>query len=89
MRKHKKSIAVIFIILLTLGMAPWPFTATPEPYIFGWLPFPVFFWWVLMFINLAFVFWVASVFVKEAKEDQAKKEREELVHGEKNEEVGK
>lgn len=66
---NHKLILIIFVILLLLGMAPFSFTATPEPYVFGWLPFPLLYWWILMAINLVFVLWVANSFVKDANKD--------------------
>ncbi|MDR7870883.1 MAG: hypothetical protein RIN55_08500 [Tissierellaceae bacterium] len=66
---NHKLILSIFAVLLLLGMIPFSFTATPEPYIFGWLPLPLLYWWVLMGINLIFVLWVANSFVKNAKEE--------------------
>lgn len=89
MKKKKKLVAIVFIILLTLGMFPWPFTANPEPYIFGWLPFPVFYWWVLMFVNLAFVLWVAKVFVAEAKEEKKGKNENDQKQADKKQGVTK
>lgn len=67
--KHKLILS-IFAILLLLGMAPFSFTATPEPYIFGWLPFPLLYWWILMAINLIFVLWVTKQFTKNAKKEE-------------------
>lgn len=67
--KHKL-ILVVFVVLLSLAMIPFGFTMSPEPYVFGWLPFPLFYWWILMAVNLAFVLWVAKEFVKHEKEDE-------------------
>ncbi len=64
---NHKLILIIFVILLLLGMVPFSFTATPEPYIFGWLPFPLLYWWILMIINLIFVLWVAKKFTDSVK----------------------
>ena len=64
---NHKLILIIFVILLLLGMVPFSFTATSEPYIFGWLPFPLLYWWILMIINLIFVLWVAKKFTDSVK----------------------
>jgi hypothetical protein len=58
-----KIIIPIFVVLFLLGAVPWPFTAQPTPYIGGWLPFPLAFWWILMAVNLIFVLLVAKHFV--------------------------
>lgn len=67
---NHKLILGIFAILLFLGVAPFSFTATPDPYLFGWLPLSLGYWWVLMAVNLVFVLWVAKEFVKHAKEEE-------------------
>lgn len=64
---NNKIIFIVFVILLLSAMIPFSFTESPEPYIFGWLPFPLFYWWLLMFINLAFVLIVAKKFVNHSK----------------------
>lgn len=69
MKKKNKLIASVFITLLLLAMLPFGFTKNPEPYIFGWLPFPLFFWWILMFVNLIFVLLVTHDFVKNEKDE--------------------
>lgn len=66
---NHKLILSIFVILLLLGMVPFSFTATPQPYVFGWLPFPLLYWWILMAINLVFVLWVAKEFTKNSKKE--------------------
>lgn len=66
---NHKRILTIFVVLLLLAMLPFGFTKSPEPYIFGWLPFPLMYWWALMFVNLGFVLYVAAQFVKNEKED--------------------
>lgn len=63
---HKK-ILTIFVVLLLLAVIPFSFTANPEPYLFGWLPFPLLYWWVLMVVNLIFVLWVAKKFTESSK----------------------
>lgn len=68
--KKKNIIKIIFAILLLLAMIPFSFTKSPEPYIFGWLPFPLFYWWILMFLNLIFVLFVAYDFVKNEKDEE-------------------
>ena len=65
---HKK-ILTIFVVLLLLALIPFGFTSTPEPYVFGWLPFPLLYWWILMIVNLVFVLYVAKEFVKYEGED--------------------
>lgn len=73
---NHKLIAIIFAVLLLAGMLPFGFTASPEPLVFGWLPFPLLYWWVLMFLNLVFVLWVAHCFVKEAEEKNRAEQEE-------------
>lgn len=68
--KKKNIIKIIFAILLLLAMIPFNFTNSPEPYLFGWLPFPLFYWWILMFLNLIFVLFVAYDFVKNEKDEE-------------------
>lgn len=70
MKKKNKIIMSIFIILLLLAMIPFGFTKSPEPYIFGWIPFPLFYWWTLMFINLVFVLYVVHDFVENEKDEE-------------------
>lgn len=67
---NHKLILSIFVVLLLLAIIPFSFTASPEPYIFGWLPLPLLYWWGLMVINLIFVLWVAKKFTKSAKEEK-------------------
>lgn len=67
---NKKRIFVIFVILLILAMVPLKFTTAPEPYVFGWLPGPLLYWWILMVLNLIFVFWISKEFVKSEKEEE-------------------
>lgn len=64
---NNKLIGAIFAVLFFLCMFPFAFTNSPEPYIAGWLPFPLLYWWILMLLNLVFVCWVCHVFVKNAK----------------------
>ncbi len=64
---NHKLILTIFVILLLLAMIPFSFTATPEPYVFGWLPLPLLYWWGLMIVNLVFVLWVAKKFTMHSK----------------------
>ena len=68
--KHKL-IFIIFIVLLLAAMIPFGFTLSPEPYVFGWLPFPLLYWWIHMLLNLVFVLWVAREFVKHEGEDES------------------
>ncbi|MDD7305757.1 MAG: hypothetical protein PUG67_04125 [Peptoniphilaceae bacterium] len=70
MKKKNKIIMGIFIVLLLLAMIPFSFTKSAEPYIFGFLPFPLFYWWILMFVNLIFVLIVAHDFVKNEKDEE-------------------
>ncbi|HLR20709.1 MAG TPA: hypothetical protein VK087_01755 [Tissierellaceae bacterium] len=67
---NHKLILSIFVVLLLLALIPFSLTATPEPYIFGWLPFPLLYWWILMVVNLVFVLWVSKKFVESSKEDE-------------------
>lgn len=67
---NNKLILTIFVVLLCAGMIPFEFTSTPEPYVFGWLPFSLLYWWILMFINLIFIAWVCRSFVKSAEKDK-------------------
>ncbi|MBC8587208.1 hypothetical protein [Paratissierella segnis] len=67
---NHKLILSIFVVLLLLAIIPFSFTASPEPYIFGWLPLPLLYWWSLMVINLIFVLWVAKKFTESAKEEK-------------------
>ena len=72
---NNKLILIIFIILLGAAIIPFSFTSTLGPYIFGWLPFPLLYWWILMFLNLIFMFWVCKSFVKSVesnKEEEGK-----------------
>jgi len=64
---NNKLVFIVFVILLMLAMLPFSFTESPEPYVFGWLPFPLFYWWILMFVNLVFVLIVAKKFVESSK----------------------
>lgn len=64
-----KLIFTIFVILLMLALIPFKFTASPEPFLFGWLPLTLAYWWILMFLNLIFVLWVAYSFVKSDDND--------------------
>ena len=70
MKKKNKIIMGIFIVLLLLAMIPFSFTKSAEPYIFGFLPFPLFYWWILMVVNLIFVLIVAHDFVKNEKDEE-------------------
>lgn len=67
---NHKLILSIFVVLLLLAMIPFSFTASPEPYIFGWLPMHLLYWWILMIINLIFILWVAKKFTDSAKEEK-------------------
>lgn len=67
---NHKLILGICSILIALAIIPFSFTASPEPYIFGWLPLSLLYWWVLMIVNLAFVLWVAKKFTDSAKEER-------------------
>ncbi|AVP54347.1 hypothetical protein K144313037_07460 [Clostridium tetani] len=67
---NNKLILSIFAILLCAAMVPFGFTSKASPYIFGWLPFPLLYWWILMFVNLIFILWVCSCFVKSAQKDK-------------------
>ncbi|WP_297281315.1 hypothetical protein [uncultured Anaerococcus sp.] len=75
MKKKNKFILCIFIILLFLAMMPFEFTKSPEPYMFGWLPFPLFYWWILMFVNLIFVLFVVKDFAKNEKDGEENNEQ--------------
>lgn len=68
--KKNTLIKVVFVILLLLAMLPFGFTKSPEPYVFGWLPFTLFYWWILMFVNLIFVLIVAKDFVKNGEDEE-------------------
>lgn len=68
---NHKRIGTIFVILLLLGMLPFPFTAGEQIYLFGWLPFALLYWWCLMIVNLVFVLWVCNCFAKTNKEEEA------------------
>ncbi len=68
--KKNTLIKVVFVILLLLAMLPLGFTKSPEPYVFGWLPFPLFYWWILMFVNLIFVLIVAKDFVNNGEDEE-------------------
>lgn len=68
--KKNTLIKVVFVILLLLAMLPFGFTKSPEPYVFGWLPFPLFYWWILMFVNLIFVLIVAKDFVNNGEDEE-------------------
>lgn len=61
---NNKLILTIFIILLLAAMIPTKFTETPDPILFGWLPGPLLYWWVLMGINLIFVLVVSKKFIE-------------------------
>lgn len=67
---NHKRIGIIFAILYGLCIIPFPFTANNGVYLFGWLPFTLLYWWVLMFVNLAFVLWVCHRFVKSHENDK-------------------
>ena len=56
-------------------MMPFEFTKSPEPYMFGWLPFPLFYWWILMFVNLIFVLFVVKDFAKNEKDGEENNEQ--------------
>lgn len=62
--KRNTKIFVIFVILLLAAMIPFEFTMNPEPYVFGWLPFPLLYWWILIAINFSFMIWVAYPWLK-------------------------
>ena len=68
--KKKNVIKIIFVILLMLAIIPFDFTKNAEPYIFGWIPFPLFYWWILMFLNLIFVLKVAYDFVRNENDEE-------------------
>ncbi|MCG0276249.1 MAG: hypothetical protein L5655_08860 [Thermosediminibacteraceae bacterium] len=59
---------IIFVILLLAAAIPFEFTERPEPYVFGWLPFPLFYWWILVILNLLFLYWVSSSWLREINE---------------------
>lgn len=61
---NHKAIFATFVILLLAAMIPTNFTNTPDPILFGWLPGPLLYWWVLMAVNLVFVLVVAKQFVE-------------------------
>lgn len=67
---NNKLILTIFLVLLGAAIIPFGFTSVQGPYIFGWLPFTLLYWWILMFINLIFIFWVCSAFVKNAEKNK-------------------
>lgn len=65
-----KIILPIFAVLFLLGAIPFKFTESGANLLFGWLPVPLAFWWVLMFVNLIFVLAVASHFVKTSEKEE-------------------
>lgn len=65
-----KYIFIIFVILLLAAMIPFSFTSRPEPFLFGWLPLSLAYWWTLMIVNLIFVLWVAYSFVKNNNDEE-------------------
>ena len=71
--KRDTKIFIIFIVLFLAGVIPFKFTKTPEPYIFGWLPFPLFYWWIVIALSFIFLLWVAFSWIKldeKGKEDK-------------------
>ena len=65
-----KIIIPIFIVLFLTTAIPWPFTAASGNYLFGWLPRPLAYWWILMAVNLVFVLLVSRHFVKTSKDEE-------------------
>jgi hypothetical protein len=61
----------LFVLLFLAAAIPWPWTARPEPYLFGWLPFPLFYWWVLVVLNFIYILWAANEWLR-SKRGKAK-----------------
>lgn len=59
---------VIFAILFLAACIPFGFTESPEPYVFGWLPFPLLYWWILVGLNFVFLLWTTYAWLKEIGE---------------------
>ena len=69
-----KIIIPIFLVLFLLSFIPFAFTESCTPLLFGWLPTPLAYWWILLVADLIFVFIVCRHFVKTS-------EKEEDPHG--------
>ncbi|SHH17708.1 hypothetical protein SAMN02745245_00746 [Anaerosphaera aminiphila DSM 21120] len=72
-----KIIIPIFVVLFILGAFPFKFTAQSGNYLFGWLPVPLAFWWLLMIVNLVFVLIVSKHFVNVSERESKDEEEEE------------
>lgn len=71
-----------WIILFLVGFIPWGFLYDPEPYIGGWLPFPLAFFWVLEAIYVVFVAYVSYDWMKSERAARMRRERKEESGGE-------
>ena len=67
---NNKVIIPIFIVLFLLGFIPFPFTKQSPVLLFGWLPVTLASWWILMFIDLIFIYCVCRHFVKVSQEKE-------------------
>ncbi len=65
-----KKVFWIFLVLLCAAALPFSFTTRPEPYIFGWLPFPLFYWWILVVVNFVFLFRVTRSWLAEQRKKE-------------------
>lgn len=45
-------------VLFLLSFIPWPWYYSPEPLIGGWLPFPLFYWWVVEVMYILFISYI-------------------------------
>lgn len=63
-----RKLFLVWVILLMLTFIPWPWFYSPEPYLSGWLPFPLFYFWVVEFVYVAFVIYVGVTWA-ESKQD--------------------
>lgn len=70
---RNQKVLIIFIILLLAGAIPFKFTANPEPYIFGWLPFPLLYWWILVVLDLVFLLWVTYSWLNDNKKKEGER----------------
>lgn len=52
------TLSIAFVILFLLGFVPWPWYYSSSPYLGGWLPLPLAYWWLLEVTYTVFIFYM-------------------------------
>lgn len=71
-----------WLVLFLVGFIPWPFLYSPEPYLSGWLPLPLAFFWILEALYVIFVAYVGYDWLKSERAARMRRERKNKNRGE-------